>query len=105
MPRHIKMRIRRAIVTLVTAASLLVAPAAFAAGGSPTDAQYNSTLTEVTAGGSHQPPATTASGESSGSLPFTGFDIGAMAAVAGGLGLAGFAIRRRLQTSDDDGIS
>jgi hypothetical protein len=110
MPQHTKnkaetkskTRIRRAIVTVVTVASLVVAPAAFAAGTSPSDDQYKSTLTQISAGGPHEPSGTATSG---GSLPFTGFDVGAMAAVAAGLGLAGFAMRRRLQTSDDDRVS
>ena len=91
---------RRAIVTLVTVAALAVAPAAaFGAGGDPTDAEYNSTLTQISAGGP-EPPAPTAEAPAGGSLPFTGFDVAAMAAVAGGLGLAGFAMRRRVLRSD-----
>jgi hypothetical protein len=99
-----KRRIRRGIATVVTVASLIVAPTAFAAGSSPSDAQYESTLTQISAGGGpHEPSATTAS--SGSSLPFTGFDVGAMAAVAAGLGLAGFAMRRRLQATHDDRVS
>ena len=99
-----KTRIRRAIVTLVTVAALAVAPSALAAGGSQSDAQYNSTLTEISAGGTHEPPATAATASTGGgSLPFTGFDVVAMAAVAAGLGVAGFAMRRRLATSRDHG--
>src|SRR3954453_16256927 len=97
-----KSRLRRAIVTLVTVAALAIAPTAFAAGGNPSDAQYRSTLTEISAGGSNQPPAASATASTGGSLPFTGFDVAAMAAVAAGLGVAGFAMRRRLQASHND---
>jgi hypothetical protein len=91
------------MVTLVTVAAVGAAPAtAFA--GDPSDEQYNSTLTQITAGGPKQPgPTATASSE--GSLPFTGLDVAAMAAVAGGLGLAGFAMRRRLASSGDQTAS
>jgi hypothetical protein len=86
-------------VTLVTVAAVGAAPAtAFA--GDPTDDQYNSTLTQITAGGPHEPgPTATATASSEGSLPFTGLDVAAMAIVAGGLGVAGFAMRRRLASS------
>jgi hypothetical protein len=92
-------RARRAIVTLVTVVAVGAVPAtAFA--GDPSDAQYNSTLTQITAGGPDEPgPTATASSE--GSLPFTGLDLAAMAIVAGGLGVAGFAMRRRLASSGD----
>jgi hypothetical protein len=98
-----KTRVRRTVVTLVTVAALAVAPSAFAAGGTPSDAQYHATLTEISAGGSHEPSATSAAASTGGSLPFTGFDVVAMAAVAAGLGIAGFAMRRRVQASHDDG--
>jgi hypothetical protein len=101
-----KARIRRGVVTGVTVASLIVAPTAFAAGGSPSDVQYESTLTQISAGGGpHQPSAPATTTSSGSSLPFTGFDVGAMAAVAAGLGLAGFAMRRRLQATHDDRAS
>jgi hypothetical protein len=96
-----KARKRRTIVTLVTVAAVGAVPAtAFAA--DPSDAQYNSTLTQITAGGpSEPPPSATATASSEGSLPFTGLDVAGMAIVAGGLGVAGFAMRRRLATSED----
>jgi hypothetical protein len=94
-----KPRARRAIVALVTVAAVGAAPAtAFA--GDPSDAQYNSTLTQITAGGPHEPKAS-ATASTEGSLPFTGLDLAAMAVVAGGLGVAGFAMRRRLASSGD----
>jgi hypothetical protein len=94
-----KPRARRAIVTLVTVAAVGALPAtAFA--GDPSDAQYDSTLTQITAGGPSE-PAPTATASTDGSLPFTGLDVAAMAIVAGGLGVAGFAMRRRLATSGD----
>jgi hypothetical protein len=88
-------------VTLVTVAAVGAAPAtAFA--GDPSDEQDNSTLTQITAGGpGPDQPGPTATASSEGSLPFTGLDVAAMAAVAGGLGLAGFAMRRRLASSGD----
>jgi hypothetical protein len=95
-----KPRARRAIVTLVTVAAVGALPAtAFA--GDPSDAQYNSTLTQITAGGPSEPSGPTATASSEGSLPFTGLDVAAMAVVAGGLGVAGFAMRRRLAASGD----
>lgn len=88
-------RRRRAIAAAVTVVALFVAPAAaFGAGGDPTNAEYDSTLTQISAGGP-EPPAPTAEAPG-GSLPFTGLDVVAMAAVAGGLGLAGFVMRRRV---------
>jgi hypothetical protein len=94
-------RTRRTIATLVTVVALFIAPAAaFGAGGDPTNAEYDSTLTQISAGGpGPEPPAATAEAPS-GSLPFTGFDVAAMAAVAGGLGLAGWLMRRRVLGSD-----
>ena len=87
-------------MTLVTVAAVGAVPAtAFA--GDPSDSQYNSTLTQISAGGPHEPPAATATASSEGSLPFTGLDVAAMAVVAGGLGLAGFAMRRRLASTGD----
>jgi hypothetical protein len=101
-----KPRASRAIVTVLTVAALAVPASAFAQAGSPTDAEYDSTLTQITAGGSEEPPApptplATPSGDAEGTLPFTGLDLAAMALVAGGLGVAGFAMRRRVLGSDD----
>ena len=91
-------------MTLVTVAALVVVPSAFAAGTSPSDAQYHSTLTQISAGSSHPPATTVATGSTGGSLPFTGLDVAAMAVVAAGLGIAGLVLRRRVQTSHEDGI-
>ena len=45
------------------------------------------------------PSATDASG--GGSLPFTGLDVGLLAAVAGGLAIAGFMLRRQAREASD----
>ena len=100
-------RASRVIVTVLTVAALTAPASAFAQGGSPTDAEYDTTLTQITAGGGEEPPAPPTpptpppSGDSQGTLPFTGLDLAAMALVAGGLGVAGFAMRRRVAESDD----
>ena len=94
----------RLVFAVLTIGTLAIALSPATAGAQQvsdsTDAQYNSTLTQITAGGPDEPgPTATASSE--GSLPFTGLDLAAMAIVAGGLGVAGFAMRRRLASSGD----
>jgi hypothetical protein len=107
-----KPRARRVIVTVVAIAALAAPASAFAQGATPTDAEYDTTLTQITAGGNDgndgtasgtgDPLAqTAASGDTEGTLPFTGLDLAAMALVAGALGVAGFAMRRRVLGNDD----
>ena len=82
----------------------LAAPAAsFAQNISPTDEEYGNGILGISAGGnSNTPPTTTftsSGGSSSGgssisSLPFTGLDVAAIAAIGVGLLGAGFVVRR-----------
>ena len=63
-------------------------------GGAPGTTATNSTPPAAGA-----PSATQSSG--GGSLPFTGLDVGLLAAVAGGLALAGFMLRRQAREASD----
>jgi hypothetical protein len=82
-----------AVVVLVLCASLIAPSLAGAQSANPTKSQYNDTLTQIDAG---NPPSNDGAsgsglGGNVGPLPFTGFDVIAMAAVAlavTGLGLA-----------------
>jgi hypothetical protein len=62
----------------------------------PTEAQYGSSLSQISQGGTD--PTGTASSSAAGGLPFTGLDVALLAAVAGGLLLAGFVLRRQRPT-------
>jgi hypothetical protein len=90
----------RRIAVGVTAAFVfaLVPAAALAASGSPTDAQYTPVLQQVSVGGGGSPPSST--GSSGGGLPFTGLDVALLAAIAGGLLLAGLVLRRHRPTTE-----
>lgn len=92
---------RKLAGTLIVAlcATLAVPVAAGAQQTSPTNSQYEDSLTQISTGGGQpgggQPPSGTETasglGGNVGPLPFTGFDVIAMAAVAlavTGLGLA-----------------
>jgi hypothetical protein len=97
----------------------VIALPAAALAADPTTDQYGSQLQTLSVGssGSSTPgggaPGTTATStppaagapsatESSGSsLPFTGLDVGLLAAVAGGLTLAGFMLRRQAREASD----
>lgn len=84
----------------------MIALPAAALAADPTTDQYGSQLQTLSVGssGSSTPPAASAPSatESSGSsLPFTGLDVGLLAAVAGGLTLAGFMLRRQAREASD----
>jgi hypothetical protein len=92
----------------------MIALPAAALAADPTTDQYGSQLQTLSVGssGSSTPgggaPGTTATAsapsatESSGSsLPFTGLDVGLLAAVAGGLTLAGFMLRRQAREASE----
>ena len=97
----------------------MIALPAAALAADPTTDQYGSQLQTLSVGssGSSTPgggaPGTTATStppaanapsatESSGSsLPFTGLDVGLLAAVAGGLTLAGFMLRRQAREASE----
>lgn len=104
------------------AVAAVALPAAAGAASDPTAAQYDSTLQVVSAGSQGGPgggspsatastptAATPAAGAPSasnagggGALPFTGLDVGLLAAVAGGLALAGFMLRRQAKEETPD---
>jgi hypothetical protein len=73
--------------------ALVVGPATVLA-QSPTDDQYDPTLTQIAAGGNSGSGGDTAS-QQLGSLPFTGLELIAMAAVAACLTGLGIALYRR----------
>jgi len=96
----------------------MIALPAAALAADPTTDQYGSQLQTLSVGSSGSstpgggapgttatstPPASTPSAtESSGSsLPFTGLDVGLLAAVAGGLTLAGFMLRRQAREASE----
>jgi hypothetical protein len=107
---------RLAGVAVAAVAVAVIALPAAALAADPTADQYGSQLQTLSAGSSGNstpsgggapgttatnstppaagaPSATQSSG--GGSLPFTGLDVGLLAAVAGGLALAGFMLRRQ----------
>ena len=89
---------KRIAATLVAIAALFVLPSAAFAGSSSTCTSYNPQLCQVVsnnsdANGQSGTPSSTGT-TSTGSLPFTGLDVGLLA--AGGIVLlgAGLAVRR-----------
>ena len=100
----------------VTIAALCVAIAAPTLAGAqqidPTTSQYGDQLTQIEIG-KEQPPATavpgdpgtpTGLGERVGPLPFTGFDVIAMAAVALAVTGLGLALQRAVSRDPTDGL-
>jgi len=83
---------RLTLISLTVVAFVLAPAAAMAAGSSPTDAQYNSTLQQFSQGSGG------GSASSGGSLPFTGLDVVALVVVAAGLLVAGLMLRRHRPT-------
>jgi len=94
---EITTRIRSGAAGAVAVVALAMPGAAFA--GTPTDDQYGSQLTQISVGAQPSDPGDPGTGQTSGSLPFTGLDVAAMVAIAAGLGLGGFAMRRQLASS------
>jgi hypothetical protein len=81
---------RTRILALVAAGALAAPATAAAASPSPSDVQYASgPSVQVGAGGAPRAAST------GGSLPFTGFDAGALAAIGGGLLVGGAILYRR----------
>ncbi len=120
---HGRLPLRLAVLaTAMLAVGAVALPAAASAASDPTDAQYDSTLQVVSAGSegpgggstpesaaTSAPQATPAAGAPSASnagggsaLPFTGLDVGLLAAVAGALALAGFMLRRQAKEEASD---
>ncbi len=87
-------------------ASILVPAFAGAQQVSPTTDQYGDSLTQVSAGGNNTPPSTDSGlGGNVGPLPFTGFDVIAMAAVALAVTGLGLALQRAVSREPRDGLS
>lgn len=94
-------RARRRLIVAATlgSAALVALPAAASAQQvAPTDAAYGSTIDLISRGGDTPDRSATAD---LGSLPFTGFDVAVLAAVAAGLVLVGFVLRRYRNTELD----
>lgn len=101
-------RRRRAVAAVVAAVALAVAPAGAAAQDDPTADQYDPTAEQIEesvgagsngSGGSEGSSGDTASGATAddrvvAGLPFTGSDVGILAAAAIVLGAAGLGLRR-----------
>ena len=106
------------LLILVLCASLAVPAFAAAQGINPTDSQYADQLTQVDQGA--QPPGGSSSGPSGGDsgsgsgsglggrvgpLPFTGFDVIAMAAVALAVAGLGLGLQRAVSRQPSDRLS
>ena len=74
----------------------------------PTTSQYGDQLTQISQG-AQPPPSDTGSGSGLGGrvgpLPFTGFDVIAMAAVALAVAGLGLALQRAVSRDPSDGLS
>jgi len=90
---------------IVALCASLIAPAlAGAQQVDPTTSQYSNRLTQVSAGG--QPPSSNSGlGGNVGPLPFTGFDVIAMAAVALAVTGLGLALQRAVSRDPGDQVS
>lgn len=98
MNRHRILAVHRRLKLIsLTVVAFALAPAAAFAAGSPTDAQYDSTLQQFSQGSGG------GSASSGGSLPFTGLDVVALVVVAAGLLVAGLMLRRHRPTQTTEG--
>jgi hypothetical protein len=90
-----------AVLSLALCVAFLAPAVAGAQQVSPTTDQYGSELTQVSQ--STTPPSDTGLGSRVGPLPFTGFDVIAMAAVALAVTGLGLGLQRAVsrQTSDE----
>ena len=86
-------------------ASLLAPALAGAQQVDPTTSQYADRLSQVGTGGSPPPSSTTGLGGNVGPLPFTGFDVIAMAAVALAVTGLGLALQRAVSREPGDELS
>ena len=98
-----------AVLALVALCAALVAPSfAGAQSNSPTNNEYDSTLTQINTG-NNSPPADSPDGSGLGGnvgpLPFTGFDVIAMAAVALAVTGLGLALQRAVSRDPSDELS
>jgi hypothetical protein len=93
-----------AVLALVALCTALIAPSLAGAQSDPTNSEYDSTLTQINTG-SNQPPANPDGSGLSGNvgpLPFTGFDVIAMAAVALAVTGLGLALQRAVSRDPSD---
>ena len=102
------------LLVVAVCASLLSPALAGAQQVDPTTSQYGDRLTQVSSGGegggpSGTPPSTTPStgglGGNVGPLPFTGFDVIAMAAVALAVTGLGLALQRAVSREPNDELT
>ena len=93
------------ILIVAICASVLAPSLAGAQQVDPTTNQYGDQLTQISAGS--DPPADNGSGLGGrvGPLPFTGFDVIAMAAVALAVTGLGLALQRAVSREPSDGMS
>lgn len=99
------LRAKVAMVVIAVTCVSLVAPAlAGAQSANPTKQQYDNTLTQIRAGGppSSEPGQSSGLGGNVGPLPFTGFDVIAMAAVALAVAGLGLALQRAVSRGSSD---
>ncbi len=94
-----------ALLLVAIIASLLVPAFGGAQQASPTTSQYSDRLTQVSTNGT--PPSSSSSGLGGnvGPLPFTGFDVIAMAAVALAVTGLGLALQRAVSRDPGDDLS
>ena len=103
MTRIIKKKLAQVLVVALCAAC--AAPAvASAQQVDPTSSQYGNQLTQLSQG-SQQPPADTGLGGRVGPLPFTGFDVIAMAAVALAVTGLGLGLQRAVSRESTDELT
>jgi len=94
-----------ALVALVALGAALVVPSfAGAQASSPTEREYDTTLTQINTGSNAPPaePGGSGLGGNVGPLPFTGFDVIAMAAVALAVTGVGLALQRAVSRDPSD---
>jgi hypothetical protein len=99
-------------LAVVLCASMIVPALAGAQEISPTDDEYRSTLQVINEGAKGEPPSGNPSGnpeesgtldDNVGPLPFTGFDVIAMAAVALAVTGLGLGLQRAVSRDPSDG--
>ena len=91
-----------AVVVLVVCASLFAPSLAGAQSASPSNNQYKDTLTQINAGNPPSNDSGSGLGGNVGPLPFTGFDVIAMAAVALAVTGLGLALQRAVSRDPSD---
>ncbi len=107
MPNTNLLKTKLAGVLIVALCASLVAPVlAGAQQVAPTTAEYENELTQITQG-ANEPPADSGSGLGAnvGPLPFTGFDVIAMAAVALAVTGLGLGLQRAVSREPSDKLT